>query len=189
MQRGPARDAVGRDHRSGDLPDLADRVEGEHRAAALAAAEEATFADEMSGAIDIERGIVNYDYWMLRCEIEPNDNTLEARKLIYDADSAFASAELLSASAKYVQGLKKWREVLDAHPPLLKDVNLIDELAESIEHYRSVVHQLDEEFPTPFILQDVLDTYWRIGSPTPVAGSGSQEKADPEAADPSESSP
>ncbi|MEX0677788.1 MAG: hypothetical protein WD063_11975 [Pirellulales bacterium] len=172
-----------------DHMEVADRVEGENRAAALAAAEEATFADAMSSAIDIERGIVNYDYWMLRCEVEPDDDTLEARKLIYDADQAFSSAQLLTASEKYAAGFKKWREVLDAHPPLLKDANLTDELAASIEHYRNVVHQLDEKFPEPFILQDVLDAYWRTSSDTRVAGEASKDKADSDAADPSKPSP
>jgi hypothetical protein len=158
---------------------IADRVEGENRAAALKAAEEAAFADEMSNAIEIERGIINYDYWRLRCEIEPNDDTLEARKLIYDADQAFTSAQLVSASEKYGQGFKKWRQVIDARPILIRDANLTDELAASIEHYRNVVHQLDEKFPEPFVLQDVLDAYYRTsGAKVPVKGESSSDKTD-----------
>ena len=32
-----------------------------------------------------------------------------------------------------------------------------DDLVEMIDRYRKVLDQLDEKFPQPFILQDVLD--------------------------------
>jgi hypothetical protein len=170
--------------------DVAERVEGENRAAALKAAEEAKFADDVASTIDIERGIVNYDYWRLRCEIEPNDDTLAARKLIYDADQAFTSAQLLSASEKYGQGLQKWREIIDSRPELIHDANLTEELAISIGHYQNVVHQLDEKFPTPFILQDVVDAHYRnTGAQILVKGETSRDKADAEANDPTKSAP
>jgi hypothetical protein len=162
--------------------EVSDRVHGENRAAALAAAEAATAADDIANAIEIERGIVNYDYWMLRCRIEPNDDTLEARKLVYDADQAFAAAQITAAADLYLAGFKKWRQVLDAYPDLLHDNNLTDELSQSIERYRRVTHQLDQEFLRPFPLQDVLDAYYRTGgSQTPVAGEDSAEKAKAEA--------
>jgi hypothetical protein len=169
--------------------EVANRVEGENRAAALRAAEEATSADDMSNSIDIERGIVNYDYWLLRCQIEPNDDTLEARELFYEADQAFTSAQLLASRDKYVAGIDKWREVIDAKPVLLADTNLVEELAESIGHYRNVLNQLDEKLPEPFQLQDVMDAYYRTTGKVPVKGesgesSGEKDKADAKAADP-----
>lgn len=171
--------------------EIADRVQGENRPAAMAAAQEATFCDGMSQAIDMERGIVNYDYWVLRCAIEPEDQVLEARKLIYDADTAFLSAQISAAKDKYVQGIAKWREVLDAHPSLLEDSNLTDQLAESILHYRKLLNQFDEEFPNPFVLQDVLDAYYLTGSDTPAEGENAtdKDKADAKAADPSQGAP
>jgi hypothetical protein len=137
--------------------EVAERSTGENRAAALKAAEEATFADMISNLINIERDVVYYHYWLLRCQIEPNDDTLEARKLIYEGDHAYSAAQLVKSAELYSQGMKKWRKVLDDHPDLLKDSSLSDPLVESINHYRSVLHQLDEKFPSPFILQDVLD--------------------------------
>jgi hypothetical protein len=172
--------------------EVSDRVQGENRAAALAAAEEATLADQIAIAIDIERGIVNYDYWMLRCRIEPNDETLEARKLVYDADQAFRGAQITAAADSYSAGFRKWRQVLDAYPDLIHDNNLTDELAEAINRYRRVMHQLEGDLPQPFVLQDVLDAYYRTsGSQTPVAGEGSadKDKAEAQAADPSPGKP
>ncbi|MBI3838199.1 MAG: hypothetical protein HY288_09745 [Planctomycetia bacterium] len=137
--------------------ELADRVTGEDHAEALKAAEEASQADFIANAIESERGIVNFDYWLLRCQVEPNDDTLAARKLIYDGDKAFLSVQLPQAKANYAQGFDRWRQVLDTHPKLLEDPNLTDELVDSITHYQGVLHQLDETFPQPFLLQDVVD--------------------------------
>ena len=32
-----------------------------------------------------------------------------------------------------------------------------DDIAESVTRYKKVLEQLDEKFPKPFVLQDVLD--------------------------------
>lgn len=146
--------------------EIADRITGENHAAALRAAEEATYADLMSKLIDIERDIVYYNYWLLRCQIEPNDDTLEARKLIYEGDQAFNAAQLVKSRDLYVQGLSRWRQVLDAHPALLNDSSMTDPLMDSIKRYRSVLHQLDERFPQPFVLQDVIDADARFHGPS-----------------------
>jgi hypothetical protein len=169
--------------------EVANRVQGENRSKAIEAAERASSAEQISQSIDTERGIVNYDYWLLRSQIEPNDETLTARKLIYDGDQAFVAAQLLKASELYAEGMQKWREVLDAHPKLLDDASLIDELMESIDHYRSVLHQLDQKFPDPFVLHAVVDknVLYR-GSGVPVKGPAGAE-ASSEANDPTQPAP
>jgi len=137
--------------------EVANRITGENHAEALKWAEAATQAEFVSQVIDTERGIVNYDYWRLRCQLEPEDATLAARQAFYDGDRAFVDASFERANTAYENGLKKWREVLDAHPALLQDSNLTEQLVESILHYRTLLHQLDQKFPDPFILQDVVD--------------------------------
>jgi hypothetical protein len=172
--------------------ELAGRVEGENRAAALAAAEEATFAEQMSRAVDIERDIVNYNYWVYRCRIEPDDNTLAARKLVYDADQAFKSAQLLAASAKYAEGMAKWREVIDAHPEMLGQIISVDELFEVTERYKGVLNQLDEKLPEPFVLQNVIDAFYAIhapGSEQAEKAAAEREKDEAKAADPTQQQP
>ena len=47
--------------------------------------------------------------------------------------------------------------MLDASPVLRDDQLTADDLAEIVGRYRKVLEQLDEKFPKPFILQDVLD--------------------------------
>ena len=88
---------------------------------------------------EIERDIVYYNYWLLRCQIEPNDETLEARKLVYEGDQAFNAAQLVKSRDLYVQGLARWRQVLDSYPALLNDSSTTDPLMDSIKRYRSVL--------------------------------------------------
>ena len=40
------------------------------------------------------QGIVNYDYWGLRADVEQTDGMLEARKLVFEADAAYAEGDL-----------------------------------------------------------------------------------------------
>jgi hypothetical protein len=172
--------------------EVADRIEGEHRAAALQAAEEATLADEIARAIEIDRGIVNFDYWKLRCEIEPTDAVVTARKQLYDADKAFTNAEFTESQRLYNAGLQSWREVLDANPHLLTQVDIVDALVEYVDHYRNLLNQLDQKFPEPFVLQDVVTTQKVFrGEVDPVAETSKAEKDAAEAAknDPSKPAP
>ncbi len=168
--------------------EIAERVKPADHAAALRAAEEATFADEMSKAIDVDRGIVNYNYWTLRCQVEPTDEALAARKLIYDADQMFTSAKLEESRDLYVEGFQKWRQVLDAYPGLM-DASITDELVDSINHYRSVLGQLEEQFPQPFVLQNVLNAHNVFrGSGMPLEDAENGE-ADSQANDPGNPTP
>jgi len=63
----------------------------------------------------------------------------------------------LPAKKAYEEAFAAWREVLDSSPVLKADDLTGDDLVEMIDRYRKVLDQLDEKFPQPFILQDVLD--------------------------------
>ena len=172
--------------------EIADRIQGENRAAALKAAEDATQADFIARVIDTERETVNFEYWLLRCQIEPNDDTLTARKQIYDGERAFRSAQLIKAKELYTAGLNTWRQVIDTYPALLNDANGVAELGDSIEHYKSVLHQLDEQFPQPFMLQDAIDAdarYHGVRIPPGTRPDLQTEPPPADAAQPAPSSP
>ena len=160
--------------------ELAERVPADKRAAALKLAEEATQADNMALIIDIDRGIVNFDYWNRRCRIEPQDTTLEARKAIYDADKAFTAAKLLEARDLYDKGWQNWRTVIDANKLFVEDSLHVEELCYSIANYIALLHQLEQQLPQPFILQDVLDANEKFtGHTVPGSRRGQAEEADP----------
>ena len=148
---------------------------GENHARAFELAEEASEAEVVAQLISNDRDIVNFESWALRCRFEPEDDTLAARKAMYDGDKAYLAAQLPPAGEFYVDGIKNWRKVLDKYPELLKDSIITDDLMSSINRYRNLLHQLAEEFPDPFILQDVIDADAATRAPGLPATSSEQE--------------
>ena len=100
---------------------------------------------------------MNYEYWQLRGEVEQDDVTLSARKSIHQGNRAFADADLERARKLYDDGFKSWREVLDKYPELLAQPTFISDLGDVIKVYRRLLDLREEDFPEPFILQDVVD--------------------------------
>ncbi|MCX7412475.1 MAG: hypothetical protein NTW36_03405 [Planctomycetia bacterium] len=114
-------------------------------------------ARETADIIDRYRDIVNFDFWRATCETEVTEPALRAREAAWRAEREFENARLQTARKAYEEALVAWREVLDASPVLRDDQLTADDLAEIVGRYRKVLEQLDEKFPKPFILQDVLD--------------------------------
>jgi hypothetical protein len=139
--------------------EVALRITGPKRALAGKLARQIAALEQLASCIRRDRSIVNFDYWRLRAQVEQADQTLQARKLIYQGDRAFAKADLPAAQAAYDQGLAAWRKVLDSFPQLQKDSSRTtqDDLMDVIKRYRYILKQLDEPFPKKFILQDILD--------------------------------
>jgi hypothetical protein len=137
--------------------EVARRIVGPQRRQALKWAKEATEALGRAKFIGTFRHTANFEYWRLRAEMEQNQLTLSARKLIYDGDRGFADGDLVTARRNYENGLAAWRSVLDKFPQMMPNPVFGDEMMETIRRYRVVLDQLDEPFPEDFILQDVID--------------------------------
>jgi hypothetical protein len=114
-------------------------------------------AAETAEIIARYRDIVNFDFWRASCEVEVTEPALRARELVWQAEREFENARLVPAKKAYEEAFAAWREVLDSSPVLKADDLTGDDLVEMIDRYRKVLDQLDEKFPQPFILQDVLD--------------------------------
>ncbi|NBW95261.1 MAG: hypothetical protein EBR28_00655 [Planctomycetia bacterium] len=114
-------------------------------------------ASETAQIIERYREIVNFDFWRAACEVEVTEPALRARETAWRAEREFENARLLPAKKAYEESFAAWREVLDASPVLKADDLTGDDLVELVDRYRKVLEQLDEKFPKPFILQDVLD--------------------------------
>jgi hypothetical protein len=114
-------------------------------------------AAETAEIIARYRDIVNFDFWRASCEVEVTEPALRARELVWQAEREFENARLLPAKKAYEEAFAAWREVLDSSPVLKADDLTGDDLVEMIDRYRKVLDQLDEKFPQPFVLQDVLD--------------------------------
>ncbi|MCE9629245.1 MAG: hypothetical protein K8S94_00800 [Planctomycetia bacterium] len=118
---------------------------------------EHTEAQERATMIDRYRDIVNFDFWKASCEAEITDAALRARAAVWRADREFDGARLQAAKQAYEEAFKAWREVLDESKVLREDQLTADDIAEVVDRYRKVLEQLDESFPSAFVLQDVLD--------------------------------
>ncbi|MCE5269565.1 MAG: hypothetical protein LLG00_16940 [Planctomycetaceae bacterium] len=124
-------------------------------------ARQATEHDTVARYISQSRGIANFEYWRSLAKTEQTSDLLTARKLLYQGDERYAEGDLLPARDAYREGMKTWRRVIDAYPQYLGDKNAVEDLVDAIQRYRRVLSQLDESFPDPFILQDVIATYQR----------------------------
>jgi len=114
-------------------------------------------ARETADIIGRYRDIVNFDFWRATCETEVTEPALRAREAAWRAEREFGNARLQTAKKAYEEAFAAWREVLDASPVLREDQLTAEDLAEIVGRYRKVLEQLDEKFPKPFILQDILD--------------------------------
>jgi hypothetical protein len=137
--------------------DVALDAPGDLRDKALDLVRRRAEAEERATMIEQYRGIVNFDFWKATCEAEVTDQALLAREKTWQADRDFAAARLQPARLAYEESFRAWREVLDASTILREDKLTADDIAEVVARYRKVLEQLDEPFPRPFVLQDMLD--------------------------------
>ena len=137
--------------------EVARRIKGPKRDEAMKLAKDASNREEIANYIRRYREIVNYVYWRLRADVEQTDELLNARRLLNQGDRAYSEGDLVTARNAYQQGLAGWRKVLDKAPAMIPDQTAGDDLVDVIKRYRRILSQLDEPFPEPFILQDVLD--------------------------------
>ena len=124
---------------------------------AMRLAREHAEARETATIIDRYRDIVNFDFWRATCEAEVTPPALEFREQAWNGDREYRGARLQAAKAAYEKAFAAWRQVLDAAPRLRDDRITAEDTAEIVGRYRKVLEQLDEPFPKPFILQDMLD--------------------------------
>ena len=144
--------------------EIARRITGPKRLKATELARTAGEHLRVIQEIRTSRQVVNFAYWRLRAQVEQLDDTLEARKLIYEGNQEFfvkGGLNLLEARLKYEKGLAAWRRVLDndKFPQLLTDETVGRDLMELIGDYRKILDACDKSFPENFILQDVIDLH------------------------------
>jgi hypothetical protein len=124
-------------------------------------------AEAQINAIITERSKVNYEYLRTRGEAEPEEATLEARRLTYEGGQEMDRANYDKAIPLYEEAWKKWREVIDRHPRMAGESVSADEIVEDINRYKKALSTFGRKFPEPFILQDVIDIAELKVTPTP----------------------
>jgi hypothetical protein len=138
------RDFLGRAPKSEDRPrvrQLVDQIE----------------QDEVtSHQIELNRRIVNFEYWRTRAESELSEEAPKAHSNVYDADKLFSSGENLNkARGLYEAAWELYAVIFQKYPELMDNAEAQD-LIESVAHYRDLLGQLDEPFPGNFPLWDLL---------------------------------
>jgi hypothetical protein len=97
---------------------------------------------------------INYPYWQTLSEAEQEERTVEARKLIYDAEQANANADIDTAIELYEKAFTIWAEIFDDYPILTMD-DTADDLTDSIRHYMIAIDS--EDFPEDFPLMSFIE--------------------------------
>lgn len=116
---------------------------------------------EMISRIKIEREIINFDYWINRCQVEQEKETAEARRLIRTAVRRWKEqGDPEGAVKSFEKAWDLWAKVFDAHPELISDV-MGEDLAPFIEDYATALSQIDQPFPQDFKLKRLREFYQR----------------------------
>jgi hypothetical protein len=82
---------------------------------------------------------------------------LSPQSLLRAGQAYEAAGKPGQAKKAYEESFAAWRKVLDASKVLREDSLTGDDIAEVVGRYRKLLEQLDEPFPTPFVLQDIVD--------------------------------
>ncbi|MBK95718.1 MAG: hypothetical protein CMJ79_08375 [Planctomycetaceae bacterium] len=134
-----------------------------------AAAKIAAEAEEMAmkaDAVHYMRSMINYDYWLKRCEMEQLDLAINARKTTAAADDLFVKARLQPARQEYEQAWTMWTEIFEKYPTMIsKDTG--QNLMPSIANYMELLSQFDEDIPEDFALQSLVELAENEMSVTP----------------------
>ncbi len=151
---------------------LAGRLEGNDQKKARKLLKELNEKRNRMRIVKRYRGIVNFDYWRTRCEVEQQEITLQARRFLRDADGHAELAELTDARDDYVESFALWGEVYDRYPSLTDSVDAED-IVDAVKRYAHILEQLDESFPSAedFPLKSVVeeqDRRWRPWNEAPT---------------------
>jgi|GEM_PF-188764 len=101
---------------------------------------------------------INYVYWKTLAQAEQEDRTVQARRLLFEAEQANADADLDLAIDKYEQAFALWAEVFDAYPILVMD-DISDDLMRSIRRYTIAIDSdtFADDFPLSAFVE-VMDS-------------------------------
>jgi len=188
------------------LVDIALKASADNIAAARRYAKQAFDAESAVTTIERERHVVNFIYWRTRSQSEQTEETLSARRHLFEADRLFKDTDLENARLEYELAFVDWAKVYKKFPILLDDVDA-EENYEAVNRYKRLLDRIDQTFPPPgFPLMDLLEFYdgtyldtapaADAGSATPAGGEGAEigiQAGDPEkeaaveSADPDES--
>ncbi len=147
--------------------DLAENLPKELQTKGRYYAMRASEAGMYASHIEVYSGTVNYEYWATRCEVEQSKITADARRLMVLADQEAEIGNPEGARKLYEQAWDEWAKIFDQYTMLVHDT-MAEDLFAVISRYKTVLDQLDEEFPQDFKLQKLIDVYVEDNPPVEV---------------------
>jgi len=141
--------------------ELAERVDPEYRAEAKKLASSLNELSHDLRRIESNRNTLNYEYWLIRSDLERRNDTLEARRLTNQAERAFEIDNDLPAAQKlYDQAFAKWNNVLEEFPTMRESPIFNEDMMVIIRKYRVLLERLDiQELPENFPLHDIINAH------------------------------
>jgi len=135
--------------------EIARAMPPDQRLAALDLADRLARAEEEVMQVEAYRDQINYTYWEIRCAGEQDDDMIDARRLMYDAEQALKQANLDEAIKLFDQSWLKWAAIFKKYPILMVDV-ASEDLIDSLRRYQQVLD--NDEFPDDFPLVEFIKT-------------------------------
>lgn len=146
---------------------LSESVGGGRRTEALRVGRQALAADQRVTATKRYGVIVNFEYWLRRCRIEPSEVVLRAREVVFRAQQQVERGRLDSADPKnpgarqlYEQGFRKWAEAFAQFKDLIEDENVCADVVAAVGRYRGAVLK-GKPLPDDFPLREVVNRWDR----------------------------
>jgi hypothetical protein len=99
---------------------------------------------------------MNYRYWKERCEAEQTNSGVQARQLFYDGTVAYKTGDFPTAAAKFAEGLKVWKVLLDDYPTYRDDDLSKKETGLIVKRYVRVLKQNLTPIPDDLPFKDYL---------------------------------
>jgi len=130
------------------LANVARRAPGPVRLRAIELSAEITALELRITKAQGHRNQTNYDYWTTLTKAEQEDRTVQARRLLFEAELANADADVDLAIAKYEEAFQLWAQIFDDYEILLFD-ELSDDLMRSIRRYTIAIDRetFEDDFP------------------------------------------
>ncbi|MBN1590385.1 MAG: hypothetical protein JW888_12795 [Pirellulales bacterium] len=128
----------------------------ENQAEAKNLLEKITILESLIRITESYRGIVNYDYWKLRAEVEQEKGMLDARKATYAGNTALSKGDLTTAMKEFADASASWIAMLSKYPILMTDRTTTDDIGDLLESYGKALDQRDQLFPSDFALAEFV---------------------------------
>jgi hypothetical protein len=107
--------------------------------------------------IDQYQAMCNFHYWRLRCQVEREANTVEARRDLYEGESASFRGDFVEARKLLESGMSKYAEMVKKYPELTEHSETNEDAMVAMLAWRSVLQIEGEPVPDDYPLKGCWD--------------------------------